>query len=96
MEFLSWIFGPAKLIAAWLHASFALGAALIAIEIWLYQTRNVASAWRSFAKPPFLPGCFDDLQRHEWQIGATAFAKTAIPDLAGADPVCDDGGGGGF
>jgi hypothetical protein len=80
MEYLSWIFfGPAKLIAAWPHAGFALGAALIAIEVWLYQTRGVTFSLAFFREAAVFTGLLWVIfNAYEWQIAATAFAKTAI------------------
>ncbi|MBL8513959.1 MAG: hypothetical protein JNJ55_08195 [Betaproteobacteria bacterium] len=75
-----WIFfGPAKLIATWPHAGFALGAALIAAELWLYQTRGVAFSLAFFREAAVFAGLLWIIfNAYEWQIAATAFAKTPI------------------
>lgn len=80
MELVTWIFfGPAKLIAAWPHAGFLLGAALVGMEVWLYQFRGARFTLAFFREAAVFAGLLWMIfNAYEWQIAATAFAKTSI------------------
>ncbi|MBL8519356.1 MAG: hypothetical protein JNK75_01675 [Betaproteobacteria bacterium] len=80
MEILSWVFfGPSKLIAAWPQAGFALGAALLAAEVWLYRSRGATFSLAFFREAAVFAGLLWMIfNAYEWQVAATDLGRAMV------------------
>lgn len=74
MDIFQWIFfGPARLIAVWPYGGFAIGAVMIAAQVWQHLRLGRAYNQSFFREPAVFAGILWLIfNAYEWQVSAIA------------------------